>query len=152
MGPLPSNRAECDHGSYNFPDLDGEDVFHLQQLEKLHGEERVIGWLRGKTAIPLRYQFQEGFDEDAYFEAMRERYVDTVINRLNKLGVGNEITVSERETSMTVTDISENAVGTGVTVRAKNHHGRYRLRQHGDESISFRAGGRLISGDVEVFR
>lgn len=149
---VPSNRTESDHRSYHFPNLDSEDVFHLQQLEKLHGKERVIGWLRGKTAIPLRYQFQEGFDEDAYFEAMRERYVDTVINRLNKLEVEGEITVSERETAMTITEITENAVGTGVTVRAKNHHGRYRLRQHGDESISFRAGGRLISGDVEVFR
>lgn len=65
--------------SYHFPDLDADDVFHLQQLEDLHGKERVIGWLRGKTAVPLRYQFEDGFDEDAYFEAMREHYVDTDI-------------------------------------------------------------------------
>lgn len=74
------------------------------------------------------------------------------VNRLEQLEVDDEISVSERETPMTVTEIEENAIGSGVTVRAKNHHGRYRLRQHGDESISFRSGGRLLSGDVQVFR
>jgi hypothetical protein len=64
-------------GSDRFPDLDISDRLHLQELENQFGRDRVIGWLRGKVAVPLRYQFDEDFDEDAYYEAMRERYVET---------------------------------------------------------------------------
>ena len=66
---------------YNFPDLSGEDLFHLQQLENNFGKERVIGWLRGKVAVPLKYQFISDFDEAAYYDAMREHYVDTNTSR-----------------------------------------------------------------------
>jgi hypothetical protein len=66
---------------YSFPDLSGEDQFHLQQLENNFGKERVIGWLRGKVAVPLQYQFTAEFDKEAYYEAMREHYVDTDTSR-----------------------------------------------------------------------
>lgn len=70
-------REEPNSSTYQFPDLDISDRLHLQRLEEAHGRERVIGWLREKIAVPLRYQFDNEFDEDAYYAAMRERFVNT---------------------------------------------------------------------------
>lgn len=61
---------------FTFPELDVRDCLYLQELQNLHGRERVLGWLRGKTAIPLQYKFEDDFDEDAYFEAMADHYVE----------------------------------------------------------------------------
>jgi len=63
--------------AYRFPELDSCDLFHLQDLYNLHGRERVLGWLRGKLAVPLRYQFDAEFDEEDYWEAAVDHYVDT---------------------------------------------------------------------------
>lgn len=73
------------------------------------------------------------------------------IDHLGDLDNGDEIEVSERETPMEVTGIAHLRKG-AVVIEAKNHHGRYRLRQHLDGSVSFRAGGKIVSGDVEVAR
>jgi hypothetical protein len=59
----------------DFPELSIDDELHLRRQEKSHGRHRVVGWLKAKVAIPLKYQFEEDFDEDAYFEAMAEYYV-----------------------------------------------------------------------------
>lgn len=69
---------------------------------------------------------------------------------LGDLAEGDEISVSARDTPMEVTSVDEHDIGPPVTVEAENHHGRYRLRQHSDGSISLRAGGQLVSGDVTV--
>ncbi|WP_135666657.1 hypothetical protein [Halorhabdus rudnickae] len=68
---------------------------------------------------------------------------------LENCEVGDEIVVSARKTPMTVAEKTEMAVG-GVSVEAKNHHGRYRLRAHGDGTVSFKTGGKLVDGAVEV--
>ena len=62
---------------YDFPEIELSDRLYLQEVENLHGEDRVIGWLRGKVGIPLKHQFDDDFDEDDYYQAMRERFVDT---------------------------------------------------------------------------
>lgn len=69
--------TDSDDTGYRFPELDLADRLHLQRLENQFGRERVIGWLRGKVGIHLQYQFDDDFDEDEYYEAMRERFVDT---------------------------------------------------------------------------
>lgn len=68
---------ESSSSTYQFPDLDISDRLHLQRLEETHGRERVIGWLREKVAVPLRHQFDDEFDEDAYYAAMREQFIAT---------------------------------------------------------------------------
>lgn len=62
---------------YSFPELPIEDRMYLQRLYNLHGMERVLGWLRGKVAVSLPHQFEDDFDEDEYYRAMAERYIDT---------------------------------------------------------------------------
>jgi hypothetical protein len=69
---------------------------------------------------------------------------------LAEFDIGEQLEVSERATPMTVTDKKDAPTGGGIIIRAENRHGRYRLRSHGDGSISFRAGGELIAGDVNV--
>jgi len=71
------DRDEPSDSAYQFPDLDTSDRLHLQRLEETHGRERVIGWLREKVGVPLRHQFDDEFDEDAYYEAMRKQFVQT---------------------------------------------------------------------------
>ena len=68
--------SEQTNTEWNFPSLDVQDVIHLQQLENLHGRDRVVGWLRGKVAVPLRHQFDEEFDEDEYYNRMAEHYIN----------------------------------------------------------------------------
>lgn len=63
-------------GTYRFPELDGEDLWHLWQTYKYQGRDAAISWLRANVAVPLRYQFEDGFDEHDYYEAAFDRYVD----------------------------------------------------------------------------
>ena len=64
-------------GHHQFPNPEMVEYARLQELEHFFARDRTLGWLRSNIAIPLRYQFDEDFDEDAYFEAMREQYVET---------------------------------------------------------------------------
>lgn len=64
-------------GTYRFPELDGVDLWHLCQTYKYQGRDGAISWLRANVAVELRHQFDENFDEDAYYEAALDRYVDT---------------------------------------------------------------------------
>jgi hypothetical protein len=62
--------------TYRFPELHGKDRWHLWQTYKHRGRDAAISWIRANVAIPLRHKFGENFDEDAYYEAAFERYVD----------------------------------------------------------------------------
>jgi len=64
-------------GAYRFPELDGVDLWHLWQTYKYQGRDAAICWIRANVAVPLRHQFDESVDEDAYYEAAFDRYVDT---------------------------------------------------------------------------
>lgn len=66
---------------YRFPELDLPDRLHLQTLYNLHGRDRVRGWLRSKVAVPFEYRYDnDDFDEDAYWDAAVDHYVDTDAN------------------------------------------------------------------------
>lgn len=68
---------KCESGTYRFPELDGVDLWHLWQTFKYQGRDGAISWLRANVAVELRHQFEEDFDEDAYYEAALDQYVDT---------------------------------------------------------------------------
>jgi hypothetical protein len=65
----------------DLPDLPIEDRLHPQRQYSLHGRDRVVGWLRAKVALPTRLELAqlngEDVDEDAYYEWVADRYVDT---------------------------------------------------------------------------
>lgn len=70
----------CDtpvNDSERFPDLHPADLKHLQEQYHRYGRERVLGWLKTKVAIPLRYQFDDEFDEEDYWDSAVDHYVDT---------------------------------------------------------------------------
>lgn len=79
----------------------------------------------------------------------RTEHSSNVIEQLVHLDEGDQIAVSARETPMEVDAITV-LRNDSVVLKASNYHGRYTLRQHVDGTVSFRAGGKLVSGDVEV--
>jgi len=63
----------------DLPDLPTEDRLHLQRQFSLHGRERVVGWLRAKVSLPTRLELAQlnGVDEDAHYEWVADRYVES---------------------------------------------------------------------------
>lgn len=80
-----NNDTERQFTESDLPDLAIEDRFHLQRQFSSHGRERVVGWLRAKVALPTRLELAqlngEDVDEDAYYEWVADRYVDTEDDR-----------------------------------------------------------------------
>jgi len=73
------------------PDLAYQDRAHLQRLYNLYGRGRVLGWLRGKVAVPLLCKDNEEFNEDEYYERLVDHYVETDnSNSSRKRGDHNE--------------------------------------------------------------
>jgi hypothetical protein len=67
---------------------------------------------------------------------------------LSDFGVGDEIETSARETPMEVVSIGTTPAG-NKKLTARNHHGRYRLQEHNDGTVSMETGRDMIR-DVEV--
>lgn len=71
--------------------------------------------------------------------------------QLCDLDVGEEIRISARDTSMTVTKADDTRSGKGSRVVAENRHGKYELIQFGSEPASLRVGSEWeLVGSVEV--
>lgn len=63
--------------TFTYPDLDIADRIHLQRQYRIHGRSRVMGWLKANIAVPLHGQFSDEFDEEAYYDALFNNYIDT---------------------------------------------------------------------------
>lgn len=63
---------------YDFPELELQDLIHLKRLHSIHGRDRVAGWLRANIAVPLNVEFGDGTDEDDYYEALVDHYLEMV--------------------------------------------------------------------------
>lgn len=82
--PSDSQQGYVDKPAYShsdFPELDAADRLHLRRLYNRYGRDRVVGWLRGKVALPTRLELAkyEGadIDEEAYYQAAADFYVET---------------------------------------------------------------------------
>lgn len=67
--------AQFDEG--DFPELDYVDAEHLYRQYRMRGRDRVIGWLRAKTGLPIRLELAEDADEDAYYEAFADHLIQS---------------------------------------------------------------------------
>lgn len=66
-------------------DLHPSDRSHLRRLNRLYGKERVVGWLRAKVALPTRLELKklegEDVNEEAYYRALADHYIDADTER-----------------------------------------------------------------------
>lgn len=64
---------------YDFYELDTSDLLYLNRLHRLYGRDRVLGWVKGKVALPTRLQVKkydgEDVDEEQYYEAAVDHYL-----------------------------------------------------------------------------
>ena len=71
-----SGKNERQFDEDDFPELHLDDRLHLQRQYKMHGRERVVGWLRAKVALPTRLELSDNPNEEGYYNAMADYHID----------------------------------------------------------------------------